>query len=405
MNEAKKGFYKALEDEFRGERDEIKSRLEVYLPFINILKKIHPDAKALDLGCGRGEWLELLRDNGFSVQGVDLDEDMLAACRERGFQVEIADAIDFLSGMNNESASVISAFHVVEHISFDKLQTLVEESLRVLQPGGLLILETPNSENIMVGISSFYLDPTHHRPIPSQLLSFLPDYYGFYRSKILRLQESFELSKNHSPTLSQVLVGSSPDYSVIAQKKSDAEAIAMFDSLFNIEYGISSYTLAAHYDEYIHNKIHHLENEILKIGVDAEKAREAGEELRLIYSSRSWRVTAPLRWVALQLRLLRAKGGNNRIKSLFKKVLIAGLKKIILFINERPLFRSSVLFFTKKLGLEQLLRRMYKVGRVSQFSNSSATENAFNSFEQLTPGGKEIYFELKSLIEQKKRHG
>lgn len=83
--------------------------------------------------------------------------------------------------------------HIVEHIPFEDIQTLVQEAFRVLTPAGLLILETPNPENIQVATSGFYIDPTHTRPIPSQLLSFLPEYYGFKRTKILRLQEENNL--------------------------------------------------------------------------------------------------------------------------------------------------------------------------------------------------------------------
>ncbi|MGE9641913.1 class I SAM-dependent methyltransferase, partial [Escherichia coli] len=78
---------------------------------------------------------------------------------------------------------------MVEHIGFANVQLLIEESFRVLKPGGLLILETPNPENIVVASSSFYLDPTHTQPIPNQLLAFLTEYTGFNRTKILRLQE------------------------------------------------------------------------------------------------------------------------------------------------------------------------------------------------------------------------
>ena len=89
----------------------------------------------------------------------------------------------------------------------------------MLMPGGLLILETPNPENLVVGTSHFYLDPTHQRPIPPELLSFLPEYYGFAKLKTLRLQERRELSGGKAPTLFDVLDGVSPDCAVVAQKE------------------------------------------------------------------------------------------------------------------------------------------------------------------------------------------
>ena len=174
-------FYRAFEERHRGPRELILSRLAVYRPFISPLKLINLAPPAIDLGCGRGEWLELLLDEGFSPLGIDQDEEMLQGCREQNLPAQQGDAVAYLATLPNESQAVISAFHVVEHISFDQLRTVVSEAFRVLKPGGLLIMETPNPENIVVATRNFYLDPTHLRPIPPQLLSFLPEYYGFAR--------------------------------------------------------------------------------------------------------------------------------------------------------------------------------------------------------------------------------
>ena len=182
-------FYRAFEERHRGSRELIKSRLEVYLPFVEPLKTLYKAPEILDLGCGRGEWLELMQHNGFQAKGVDLDEGMLSACRELNLNVCQADALDYLRGLTANRLSVVSAFHVVEHISFEALRQLVDEAYRVLKPGGLLILETPNSENLVVGTSGFYLDPTHQRPLPAQLLAFVVEYAGFARVKTLYLQE------------------------------------------------------------------------------------------------------------------------------------------------------------------------------------------------------------------------
>ena len=158
-------FYRALEERFRENRELIKSSLRVYLPFIEPLAKVYKDAAAIDLGCGRGEWLELLTAAGFQAHGVDLDDGMLEACRERGLNVQTQDVIIALKALPDASHAIVSGFHIVEHIPFSDLQILVQEALRVLQPGGLLIMETPNPENILVGTTNFYLDPTHQRPI------------------------------------------------------------------------------------------------------------------------------------------------------------------------------------------------------------------------------------------------
>lgn len=264
-------FYRAFEERLRGSRELIKSRLRVYLPFVEPLIGLHSDAQAVDLGCGRGEWLELLKEAGFSAQGVDLDEGMLAACRDLGLEVQTRDAVGFLKELPSVSQVIVSGFHIAEHISFSDLQTLVQEALRVLKPGGLLILETPNPENILVGSSSFYLDPTHQRPIPSQLLSFLPEHYGFERVKLVRLQESSELASK-VPTLLDVLNGVSPDYAVVAQKGAAPEQMKLFQMAFEKNYGQTLETLVQRYEERI------------------VKAEQAEATLQRIRSSRLWRI-------------------------------------------------------------------------------------------------------------------
>ncbi|MHB8181746.1 MAG: class I SAM-dependent methyltransferase [Acidithiobacillus ferrivorans] len=243
-------FYRAFEDRHRGSRDLIKSRVRAYLPFVTPLLKLYgEDPAVLDMGCGRGEWLGLMGEEGFTAHGVDLDAGMLAACQELGLSVEQGDALEALKRLPDASQCVVSGFHIAEHVPFAVLQEMVSEALRVLKPAGLLILETPNAENLVVGSSNFYLDPTHQRPLPPLLLSFLTEYAGFFRSKIVRLQESPELAAHGARvTLLQVLSGVSPDYAVIAQKAAPAEDLALFDTPFEREYGLTLEALAAQFE-------------------------------------------------------------------------------------------------------------------------------------------------------------
>jgi SAM-dependent methyltransferase len=136
------GFYRAFEERYRGPRELIKSRLKVYQPFIEPLLAQHDSAKAIDLGCGRGEWLELASELGFDAVGVDLDDGMLAACLERKLNAQKADALQTLRELPEKSVVLVSAFHVVEHMVFSDVRVLIREALRVLKPGGLFILET-----------------------------------------------------------------------------------------------------------------------------------------------------------------------------------------------------------------------------------------------------------------------
>lgn len=241
-------FYHAFEEKYRGSRELIKKRLEVYLPFVEPLVNYHSPARVIDLGCGRGEWLELMLKLGFQVKGVDKDERMLAVCRELQLDVVNEDLIEFLKTIPGDSQSVVSGFHVAEHLQFDDLRQLVEESFRVLAPGGMLIIETPNPENISVGTANFYIDPTHTRPIPQQLLSFLPEYYGFKRTKVLLLQHSNELLEQKNPTLFDVINGVSPDYAVLAQKNGAPDIVEATTPPFASVYGATLYSLAQKFE-------------------------------------------------------------------------------------------------------------------------------------------------------------
>lgn len=248
-------FYRAFEDRYRGSRELIKLRLRTYLPFVRPLLDFYGKGEALDLGCGRGEWLELLAEAGFDATGVDLNNTQLTTCKEFGLNVRIADAIDFIKRLPDANLVLVTAFHLVEHLQFSQLQDLVREALRVLKPGGLLILETPNPENILTGISNFYLDPMHQRPIPPQLLSFLPEYYGFRKVKILRLQEPIRPQEKEGMSLLDVLNGVSPDYSVIAQREGDQSLLDATKGAFDVDTGCTLEQIIARYEGYTDGKI------------------------------------------------------------------------------------------------------------------------------------------------------
>jgi SAM-dependent methyltransferase len=241
-------FYQALEERYRGSREQIESRLRVYLPFVEPLKTLDDEPQAVDLGCGRGEWLELLRQHGFLATGVDLNGLMIAACRDRGLVAIQADSLDHLKMLPAGSQGVVSAIHLAEHLPFDDLQQLVAEAHRVLLPGGLLIVETPNPENLIVATSHFYLDPTHRRPLPQGLLKLAVEYAGFRRVKTLYLQEDPALARAWWLTLHDVLSGVSPDYAVVAQKGAADDVLVRFDRPFNTSYGIGLRELANRYD-------------------------------------------------------------------------------------------------------------------------------------------------------------
>jgi 2-polyprenyl-3-methyl-5-hydroxy-6-metoxy-1,4-benzoquinol methylase len=184
-NEEKHGldaFYVAFEDQFRGSHEAIYERLKVYIP---VLEAANVDLKVqiLDIGCGRGEWLQLLHDFGYKAKGIDLNRIMVEQCRIRGLEAIEADVIDYLQSLPDESLSCVTGFHIIEHLSFEILIKLFDEIVRVLIPSGVLIFETPNARNILVGSGDFYRDPTHKNPIHPDTISFIARSRGLINSE------------------------------------------------------------------------------------------------------------------------------------------------------------------------------------------------------------------------------
>lgn len=223
-------YYIAFEDACRGTREEIRNNLKVYLP---LLAQTIPELAAqensnekqlevLDLGCGRGEWLQLLNENNWRTAGIDTNKIMVQDCLNADLNVEEADATIYLKQQAADTVSVITAFHMIEHIPFADLLSLFEETIRILKPGGVIIFETPNPENILVGSHTFYHDSTHTNPLTPTSMEFLARYTGFSNIQIKRLHPYPDAAKvsGDDPLTERVnghLCGPQ-DYAIIAKK-------------------------------------------------------------------------------------------------------------------------------------------------------------------------------------------
>lgn len=324
-------FYRAFEDKHRGSRQDIKRRLQVYLPFVLPVMRAHAKAPCLDLGCGRGEWLELLTEQGVQAQGVDLDSGMLQAAEVQGLKVRRADAVLALQQQADDSLSVVSAFHLAEHLAFEDLKTLVAQALRVLVPGGLLILETPNPDNLQVATCNFHLDPSHIRPLPSALLAFLAQQTGFARAKVMGLQESAELRFKNSFQLEDVLMGASPDYAVVAQKAGWNSHPDRLSVHFARDYGITTAQLAQSYSEQqsraqreirleMHDLMTRLHMTMEQIQILQHQQAQFEHQIMAIHQSALWRLSRPLEWMDRQLKRLRQEGLKSRFQALVHKL-------------------------------------------------------------------------------------
>lgn len=161
-------IYRRLEDALRGDVD---------MAHYAALARDHQPL--LDVGCGRGELLDLCRAAGIDAHGFDTNERSVADLRARGFSATLAGVPECFNAIDGQSIGAIAALHVVEHLPAIVLFVLFREAARVLRPGGLLMIETPNAESFAVTASDFWRDPTHLAPRHPAALIVLGREHGF----------------------------------------------------------------------------------------------------------------------------------------------------------------------------------------------------------------------------------
>ena len=171
--------YLAFEDRFRGPREDIVAAQRVYLPYFDGAPEV------LDLGCGRGEFLELLREAGIAARGIDLNAEAVERCREQGFDATRVDALEYLRGLADESLGGLFSAQVVEHLEAEYLTRLLAEAHRVLRPGSRVVLETLNPACWTAFFSAFVRDITHRHPLHPDTLSYFLRASGFVEVEVV----------------------------------------------------------------------------------------------------------------------------------------------------------------------------------------------------------------------------
>jgi SAM-dependent methyltransferase len=171
--------YTDFEHRFRGDESGIQEKLKIYLPHF-----AHTD-HILDLGCGRGEFLELLHNSGKKAEGIDVSESMLTLARQKGLKCSCQDILGALEKKSDESAGGIFSSQVIEHFKPGYLREVVRESFRVLKTGAPIILETINPLSLFALSRIFFLDVTHNMPLHPEYMRYLLENSGFSKVDIL----------------------------------------------------------------------------------------------------------------------------------------------------------------------------------------------------------------------------
>jgi SAM-dependent methyltransferase len=212
-------YYAAFEVAFHGSREEIKGRQKAYLDRVAALATGLP---VLDIGCGRGEWIELLTEQGIAAYGIDMNSVFVADAKLQNLDIREAEALAHLRSLPDASLAGLTGFHIIEHLELNYLINIIDEANRVLAPGGFLLFETPNPENIIVGSNSFWADPTHRAPVPPSVARFMVEHRGFVDTEVIYLHpdddaEHLAGTDPIASLLNQLLYGAR-DYAIWARK-------------------------------------------------------------------------------------------------------------------------------------------------------------------------------------------
>jgi O-antigen chain-terminating methyltransferase len=178
--------YGRFAERFRGPEGYVKAGQAIYEPYFRGRQNV------LDLGCGRGEFLELMRSIGVPARGIDLSEESVALCRHKGLEAETADLFEHLGSLPEASFDGIFCSQVVEHIPPEQLPAMIKLAASRLQRGGVIAIETPNPQCLAIFATHFYLDPTHQRPVPHPLLSFYLEESGVGNIEVRKLSPAVE---------------------------------------------------------------------------------------------------------------------------------------------------------------------------------------------------------------------
>ena len=244
-------FYTEFENNFRGSREQIINILSNYDGLIDYILNIDSNPSLLDIGSGRGEWIQKCNAKGFKSIGIELDPKMVNDCKKINLNVKEGDALSLLDEFDEDSFSIVSAFHVIEHMSYENINELLIKSKRILKPKGLLILETPSIDNLIVSSKSFYIDPTHINPIHPDLLAFIIKRTGFTKLKYYFINGG-PLQNSEEDSLTRVFNGVAQDLTLIASKSNLLDNVNLIER--DIRLGITTLEAAIDFDNYSRNR-------------------------------------------------------------------------------------------------------------------------------------------------------
>ena len=400
-------FYTEFENNFRGSREQITQILSNYDGLIDYILNTDNDPSLLDIGSGRGEWMQKCNSKGFRSIGIELDSRMVNDCRKLNLNIKQGNALSLLDEFPENCFSIVSAFHVIEHMNHETINELLIKSQRILKPDGLLILETPSIDNLLVSTKTFHIDPTHINPIHPDLLAFIIKRARFTKLKYYFIN-SGPLQNAEFDTLTRVFNGVAQDLVFIASKSKYVDN-SNFDFSEIIErdlkIGITSLDAAIDFDNYSRKRFSNYNESIFLLRkriLDLE--RQLHHFISLYDNSFPSIFSKKLKKVKTKIFHLKARF-RNKIKKIFRYFINSKLYILII----KRIYKIHYIFFVlryieKRLDYFGFRIYRYKFVRKSKkmkedlelvSRNDRDLESYFNEFED----AKEI---LKDLTKYSK---
>tara|TARA_Y100001968_G_scaffold112514_1_gene101965 strand:- start:5540 stop:6823 length:1284 start_codon:yes stop_codon:yes gene_type:complete len=243
-------YYLQFENKFRGDRQSIFNQYAEYDSLIELVLNNTKNPRLLDIGCGRGEWLERHKDKFKDSLGIEKDLDMAKVCRDLDLDIIQGDAIESILKLENNSFTVISLFHIIEHLNHSILIRLLKECYRVLNEDGIIIMETPSIDNLLVSSKLFYTDPTHISHINPDSLSFDLSSIGFDDNKYFYIHGG-PLKDSNPLKTTRILNGVAQDVLFIGSKSDNTTKLIFQDNKdwqSHLNLGLSTLEAAVEFD-------------------------------------------------------------------------------------------------------------------------------------------------------------
>ncbi len=398
----KADFYFDFENTFRGSVDQIKDILSNYDGLIQYIISIDDQPTLLDIGCGRGEWLKKCSDQGIKSRGIELNSEMAGNCKKYGLDILYGDAMILLKDLPDNSFSLITIFHMIEHISFDSINLLLIECKRLLKEHGLLILETPSIDNLSVSSRLFYIDPTHVNPINPDLIAFTMGRIGFDMIKTFYINGG-PLQNEDKYSLTRIFNGVAQDLVLIATKSRSSTLQLTNDDLWvkTLKQGLTTIDASLEFDHQL--RINSIKKDEL-INQLAARINFLENNLHSILQSKSYtRLVLISNYIDKFLSKLRII--KNRLCKPILKLGLFFIDKIYKIFMKSPLKNSSITFYLFRF-FDVILRNFnysIKYGKVLKISTKTiediqlvaSDEHRLDMNYDSSLGSKDVFNDLK----------